>query len=129
MPCHANTRSTVRSLMRLRPYVRPYRRRLRAGTALASLAALLALAMPQILRWIVDGPLARRSAGRPMVLDRDITRVPVRGVRGAVVRYTLVAGRVVHDAGSGAGRTWAEAVRRMGALGAGQGAGGCCQGN
>ncbi|QZZ32434.1 ABC transporter ATP-binding protein [Streptomyces sp. ST1015] len=47
--------------MRLRPYVRPYRRRLRAGTALASLAALLGLAMPQILKWIVDGPLARRS--------------------------------------------------------------------
>nr|WP_075779884.1 ABC transporter ATP-binding protein [Streptomyces acidiscabies] len=51
----------MRSLMRLYPYIRPYRRRLRAGTALAALAALLALAMPQVLKWIVDGPLARRD--------------------------------------------------------------------
>ncbi|MFB7493199.1 ABC transporter ATP-binding protein [Streptomyces sp. NPDC056161] len=53
--------STVRSLRRLRPYVRPYRWRLRTATALAALAALLALVMPQVLKWTVDGPVAQRK--------------------------------------------------------------------
>ncbi|WP_338682399.1 amidohydrolase [Streptomyces acidiscabies] len=66
--------------------------------------------------------------GDLMVLDRDLTRVPVKEIRGTAVRYTLVAGRVVHDAGSGAGRARAEAARRLGALGAGR-VGGCCQGH
>ena len=51
-------RSTVRSLRCLRPYLRLYKWRLRCTTALAALASLLALAMPQVLRWIVDGPVA-----------------------------------------------------------------------
>ncbi|WP_405720080.1 ABC transporter ATP-binding protein [Streptomyces sp. NBC_00046] len=53
--------STVRSLRRLRPYVRPYRWRLRMATALAALASLLALVMPQVLKWIVDGPVSQRK--------------------------------------------------------------------
>ena len=53
--------STARSLRRLRPYLRPYRWRLRMATALAALASLLALVMPQVLKWIVDGPVAQRK--------------------------------------------------------------------
>jgi len=47
----------------MRPYLLPYRRKLRAATALAALASLLALAMPQVLRWIVDGPVAHHQPG------------------------------------------------------------------
>ncbi|MEU6254367.1 amidohydrolase family protein [Streptomyces sp. NPDC047043] len=63
-----------------------------------------------------------------IVLDRDFTRVPVQDIRATKVRYTLVSGRVVHDAGSETGRARAEAAQRMGALGAGRTRGGsCCQ--
>lgn len=65
-----------------------------------------------------------------IVLDRDITRVPVTEIRATRVRYTLIAGRVVHDAGSQTGRAQAEAAQSMGALGTGRAPGGsCCQGH
>jgi predicted amidohydrolase YtcJ len=65
-----------------------------------------------------------------IVLDRDITRVPVKEIRATGVRYTLISGRVVHDAGSETGRARAEAAQRMGALGTGRTPGGsCCQGH
>lgn len=51
-------RSTLRSLLRLQPYLRPHRWRLRASTALAVAASLFALAIPQVLKWIVDVPVA-----------------------------------------------------------------------
>ncbi|MEW1864374.1 ABC transporter ATP-binding protein [Streptomyces sp. NPDC088194] len=53
--------STARSLRKLRPYLWPCRWRLCTVSALAALASLLALAMPQVLKWIVDGPVARRD--------------------------------------------------------------------
>ncbi|WP_433894276.1 ABC transporter ATP-binding protein [Streptomyces sp. CA-111067] len=52
---------TAQSLKKLRPYLRPRRRQLLAVSALAALASLLALAMPQVLKWIVDGPVAARD--------------------------------------------------------------------
>ncbi|MBR7838540.1 ABC transporter ATP-binding protein [Actinospica durhamensis] len=55
--------STFRSLRRMQPYLLPYRWSLRVATALAALASLLALAMPQVLRWIVDGPVAHHQPG------------------------------------------------------------------
>ncbi|MFD8309436.1 amidohydrolase family protein [Streptomyces sp. NPDC059690] len=65
-----------------------------------------------------------------IVLDRDMTGVPVKDIRATTVRHTLVSGRVVHDAGSETGRARAEAAQRMGALGAGRTRGGsCCQGH
>ncbi|MFE0256337.1 amidohydrolase [Streptomyces sp. NPDC059010] len=65
-----------------------------------------------------------------IVLDRDIIKVPVKDIRGTQVQYTLVSGRVVHDAASETGRARAEAAQRMGALGAGRTHGGsCCQGH
>lgn len=55
--------------------------------------------------------------------------MPVKDIRGTKVQYTLVSGRVVHDAGSQTGRARAEAATRMGALGGGRTRGGsCCQG-
>ncbi|WP_157873239.1 amidohydrolase family protein, partial [Streptomyces neyagawaensis] len=35
-----------------------------------------------------------------IVLDRDITKVPVKEIRATKVQYTLISGRVVHDAES-----------------------------
>ena len=47
-----------------------------------------------------------------MVLDRDLARVPVNDIRGTVVQHTLIAGEVVHDAGSSGAR---EAANRAAA--------------
>ncbi|WP_328841460.1 amidohydrolase family protein [Streptomyces europaeiscabiei] len=75
----------------------------------------------------------RCSRGRRadlVVLDRDITKVPVKEIRATKVQYTVVSGRVVHEAGSETGRARAEDAQRMGALGAGRASGGsCCRGH
>ncbi|MGW1498233.1 amidohydrolase [Streptomyces mirabilis] len=65
-----------------------------------------------------------------MVLDRDITRVPAKDIRASGVQYTLISGRVVHDAQSQTGRVRAEAVQRMSVVGAGRTRGdSCCRGH
>ncbi|MET9895820.1 ABC transporter transmembrane domain-containing protein [Streptomyces sp. NPDC006465] len=51
-------RSTVRSLLRLWPYVRPVRARLFGAAFVAVLASCMALVFPLILKWMVDGPVA-----------------------------------------------------------------------
>lgn len=51
-------RSTVRSLLRLWPYVRPVRTRLFGAAFVAVVASCLALVFPLILKWMVDGPVA-----------------------------------------------------------------------
>lgn len=47
----------IPSLARLMPYVRPYLPRLVAGAVAALVGALLALAIPLVLRALIDGPL------------------------------------------------------------------------
>ncbi|WP_208921620.1 amidohydrolase [Streptomyces capitiformicae] len=65
-----------------------------------------------------------------IVLDRDITKVPVNEIRATKVQYTLISGRVVHDAESKAGQDRAEAAQRMGVQGTDRASGGsCCQGH
>jgi len=54
----APRRSTVRSLARLYPYARPALPRIALGMVAALLAGLVALAIPQVLQRLVDGPLA-----------------------------------------------------------------------
>ncbi|MFM9695316.1 amidohydrolase family protein [Streptomyces europaeiscabiei] len=80
-----------------------------------------------------DGNSGTVRPGRradPVVLDRDITKVPVKEIRATKVQYTLVSGRVVHEAGSETGRARAEDAQRMGALDAGRASGGsCCRGH
>lgn len=64
-----------------------------------------------------------------IVLDRDITKVPVKDIRDTQVRYTLISGRVVHDAESQTGRARTEAAQHIGAHSSGRTAGrSCCQG-
>ncbi|WP_030392731.1 MULTISPECIES: ABC transporter ATP-binding protein [Kitasatospora] len=57
----APRRSTVRSLLRLWPYVRPIRARLAVSVTAAMLASLSALLVPTVLGRIVDGPIAERD--------------------------------------------------------------------
>jgi len=51
-------RSTVRSLLRLWPYVRPVRVRLFSAAAVAVVASCVGLVIPLVLKWMVDGPVA-----------------------------------------------------------------------
>ncbi|MFB7474808.1 ABC transporter ATP-binding protein [Kitasatospora sp. NPDC056184] len=57
----APRRSTVRSLLRLWPYVRPIRTRLAVSVTAALVAALSTLIVPTVLGRIVDGPIADRD--------------------------------------------------------------------
>ncbi|MFE1959792.1 ABC transporter ATP-binding protein [Streptomyces sp. NPDC059479] len=63
---HAATtkdRSSVRSLLRLWPYVRPVRTRLFSAAFVAIVASCLGLVFPLILKWMVDGPVTDRDPG------------------------------------------------------------------
>ncbi|GHB10325.1 ABC transporter [Streptomyces tendae] len=61
VPDTAETRSTVRALLRLWPYVRPVRTRLGAAAVIAILASCVGLVIPLVLKWMVDGPVADRD--------------------------------------------------------------------
>ena len=54
----AGRRSTVRALLRLWPCVRPVRARLGTAAVIAILASCVALVIPLVLKWMVDGPVA-----------------------------------------------------------------------
>ncbi|MEU3985037.1 ABC transporter ATP-binding protein [Streptomyces sp. NPDC026672] len=56
-------RSTVRTLLRLWPYVRPVRVRLATAAFVAVVASCTGLVIPLVLKWIVDGPVADRDTG------------------------------------------------------------------
>ncbi|MEU8958088.1 ABC transporter ATP-binding protein [Streptomyces sp. NPDC048518] len=56
-------RSTVRTLLRLWPYVRPVRTRLITAAVVAIIASCTGLVFPLVLKWMVDGPVADRDAG------------------------------------------------------------------
>ncbi|WP_329401835.1 ABC transporter ATP-binding protein [Streptomyces melanogenes] len=62
---HAPTKnqSTVRTLLRLWPYVRPVRTRLFSAAFVAVLASCLGLLIPLVLKWIVDGPVSDGDPG------------------------------------------------------------------
>ncbi|MFD9288841.1 ABC transporter ATP-binding protein [Streptomyces sp. NPDC060030] len=62
-PAEPTDRSAVRSLLRLWPYVRPVRARWISAALVAVLASSLALVIPLVLKWMVDGPVADRDPG------------------------------------------------------------------
>ncbi|MDQ0751408.1 ABC-type multidrug transport system fused ATPase/permease subunit [Streptomyces africanus] len=62
-PAPAQDRSTVRTLLRLWPYVRPVRVRLFTAAIVAILASCVGLVIPLVLKWMVDGPIADREPG------------------------------------------------------------------
>ncbi|MGW1793551.1 ABC transporter ATP-binding protein [Streptomyces tubercidicus] len=55
--------STVRSLLRLWPFARPVRARLFTAAFVGVLASCVGLVIPQVLKWLVDGPVAARDPG------------------------------------------------------------------
>ena len=57
----------VTSLWRIYPFVRPRRARLITSFVVALTASLLTLLIPQVLRWMVDGPLAAGDAAQVWV--------------------------------------------------------------
>ncbi|MFI6856071.1 ABC transporter ATP-binding protein [Streptomyces sp. NPDC050416] len=62
-PAPTRNRSTVRTLLRLWPYVRPVRMRLFTAAFVAILASCVGLVIPLVLKWMVDGPIADRDPG------------------------------------------------------------------
>ncbi|WP_413600765.1 ABC transporter ATP-binding protein [Curtobacterium sp. Curtsp57] len=56
--------STFRAIARIYPYVKPYQGRLIAGMAAAMGASLVALAIPYVLQWLVDGPLSSKDSAQ-----------------------------------------------------------------
>ncbi|MGN6409126.1 MAG: ABC transporter ATP-binding protein [Curtobacterium sp.] len=56
--------STVRAIARIYPYVKPYQGRLIGGMLAAMGASLVALAIPYVLQWLVDGPLSSKDAAQ-----------------------------------------------------------------
>lgn len=56
--------STFRAIARIYPYVKPYKGRLIAGMAAAMGASLVALAIPYVLQWLVDGPLSSKDSSQ-----------------------------------------------------------------
>ncbi|MCI3151920.1 ABC transporter ATP-binding protein [Streptomyces sp. GB4-14] len=60
-PSPREPRSTVRTLLRLWPYVRPVRARLFTAAFVAVLASCIGLVIPLVLKWMVDGPIADRD--------------------------------------------------------------------
>ncbi|MFI6427802.1 ABC transporter ATP-binding protein [Promicromonospora sp. NPDC050880] len=86
--------STVASIRRLHPYVRTALPRL-AGGLLASLgASLMALAIPRVLQWVTDGPLASGARDHDWAgLAWSVVLVAALGVGEAgliLLRRTLV---------------------------------------
>ncbi|KUL76270.1 MULTISPECIES: ABC transporter ATP-binding protein [unclassified Streptomyces] len=60
-PGSRTDRSAVRTLLRLWPYVRPVRARWFTAAAVAVVASCLALVIPLVLKWMVDGPITDRD--------------------------------------------------------------------
>ncbi|MCQ4080475.1 ABC transporter ATP-binding protein/permease [Streptomyces sp. RB6PN25] len=76
----------MRSLVRLWPYVRPVGLRLFGSACVAVVASCLSLLIPLVLKWIVDGPVARRDPsgvwlGGGLVLLLGLLEAGLFGVR------------------------------------------------
>lgn len=87
-------RSTVRSLLRLWPYVRPVRARLGTAAAVAVIASCTGLVVPLILKWIVDGPVAHGGGagvwwGGALLLAVGLAEAGLFGLRRWLVARPL----------------------------------------
>lgn len=90
----AERRSTVRTLLRLWPYVRPVRARLFTAALVAIVASCLSLVIPLVLKWLVDGPVTDGDAtgvwfGALYLLLLGITEAVLFGVRRWLVARPL----------------------------------------
>ncbi|MCC5035647.1 ABC transporter ATP-binding protein/permease [Streptomyces sp. WAC 00631] len=90
----APRKSTVRTLLRLWPYVRPVRARLFTAAGVAVTASCLGLLIPLVLKWMVDGPVAARDPGGVwlgggLLLLLGITEAGLFGLRRWLVARPL----------------------------------------
>ncbi|MGW6543581.1 ABC transporter ATP-binding protein [Streptomyces massasporeus] len=93
-PTPAQDRSTVRTLLRLWPYVRPVRARLSSAACVAILASCVGLVIPLVLKWMVDGPIAHRDPagvwlGALYLLLLGLTEALLFGLRRLLVARPL----------------------------------------
>lgn len=91
---HTGERSTVRSLLRLRPYVRTIGLRLFFASVLATIASCLGLLMPLVLKWLADGPFTDGDAsgvwwGGLALLLLGVAEAAIFGVRRWLVARPL----------------------------------------
>ncbi|UFQ18166.1 MULTISPECIES: ABC transporter ATP-binding protein [Streptomyces] len=92
----AKGRSTVRSLLRLWPYVRPVRTRLIAAAVVAVIASCTGLLFPLVLKWMVDGPVADGDEagvwlGALLLLLLGVTEALLFGLRRWLVARPLAS--------------------------------------
>jgi ATP-binding cassette subfamily B protein len=92
----APSRSSLRSLLRLWPYVRPVRVRLALSAAAAVVASCMALLIPLVLKWMVDGPVRHHDPGGVwlggvLVLLLGLLEALLFGVRRWMVSRPLAA--------------------------------------
>ncbi|MFH8566078.1 ABC transporter ATP-binding protein [Streptomyces sp. NPDC017988] len=90
----AEGRSTVRSLLRLWPYVRPVRARLVTAAVVAVVASCTGLLFPLVLKWMVDGPVADGDGagvwlGALLLLALGVTEALLFGLRRWLVARPL----------------------------------------
>ncbi|MFH8612028.1 ABC transporter ATP-binding protein [Streptomyces sp. NPDC018029] len=90
----AKDRSTVRTLLRLWPYVRPVRTRLAVAAVVAIVASCTGLVFPLVLKWMVDGPVADRDSagvwlGALLLLLLGVTEALLFGLRRWLVARPL----------------------------------------
>ncbi len=62
-PPERKRQGTVRTLLRILPFAKSAAPRIVLGMVAALLASLVALSIPQVLRWLVDGPLSTGDPG------------------------------------------------------------------
>ncbi|MER8047971.1 ABC transporter ATP-binding protein [Streptomyces sp. NPDC094032] len=87
-------RSTVRTLLRLWPYVRPVRARLFTAAFVAVVASCLSLVIPLVLKWLVDGPVTDGDTtgvwfGALYLLLLGVTEAVLFGIRRWLVARPL----------------------------------------
>ncbi|MEU6992037.1 ABC transporter ATP-binding protein [Streptomyces sp. NPDC046465] len=90
----AGKRSTVRTLLRLWPYVRPVRTRLITAAVVAVVASCTGLVFPLVLKWMVDGPVADRDPagvwlGALLLLLLGVAEALLFGLRRLLVARPL----------------------------------------
>lgn len=90
----ARSRSSIRSLLRLWPYVRPIRGRLGASAVVGVVASSMGLLIPLVLKWLVDGPVTDRDPsgvwlGGGLVLLLGLLEAGLFGLRRWLVARPL----------------------------------------